>query len=158
MNFDVEVPPLTNTIAYTLQGLMELGAILDEAEFIDRARSAAAAMYQHQDEVMGSLPGQLNEGWRPIKGWTSLTGNSQMAIVGYRLAALTGDTAWCRKAQFANDLCRRLQEIDHQNLDRRGAVRGSYPGHLGYGSYWYMNWTQKFYLDALLCEMGIDVN
>jgi hypothetical protein len=47
--------------------------------------------------------------------------------------------------------------MDHRDLGRRGAVRGSYPGHRGYGRFWYMNWTQKFYLDALLAECGTQI-
>jgi hypothetical protein len=157
MNFDVGVPPLTHTIAYTLQGLMEVGALTHNEEFIERADCAARAMFRLQNRDTGAFPGQCAEGWRPIGQWTSNTGNAQMAIVGHRLSRLTGDTSLSNKARLATEFCKQLQEFDHRDPGRRGAVRGSYPGHLGYGRYWYMNWTQKFYLDALLAERGIQV-
>lgn len=157
MNFDIGSPPLTHTIAYTIQGLLEIGALISEMEFISRARLAASAVFTTQDPTTGAMPGQFEENWQPIDGWTSTTGNAQMAIIGYRLASLTGEALWRDKARLVTDFCRRLQEFNHPDSGRRGAVRGSYPGHLGYGRYWYMNWTQKFYLDALLCEMGVDI-
>jgi hypothetical protein len=157
MNFDVGVPPLTHTVAYTIEGLMEIGAIAGETEFVERAVDAAQAVFRFQDEETGALPGQWSEGWTPIGAWTSSTGNAQMAICAHRTATLTGDESWRARALKAIDLCRRLQEFDHPDPGRRGAVRGSYPGHLGYGAFWYMNWTQKFFLDALLCELGVEI-
>jgi len=157
MSFDLGVPPLTHTIAYTLQGLMEIGAITATDEFIDRTARGTRAMYRLQNAETGAFPGQCAERWQPVGQWTSNTGNAQMAIVGHRLASLTGDTWFSRKARLATEFCRRLQEMDHRDLGRRGAVRGSYPGHRGYGRFWYMNWTQKFYLDALLAECGTQI-
>jgi hypothetical protein len=157
MNFDDGVPPLTHTIAYTIQGLMELGAIVGNQEFIDRAEDAAQAIFALQEMETGAIPGQCAEGWRPVGDFTSNTGNAQMAIVAHRIATLTREESWRKKARLATGFCRRLQELDHPDPGRRGAVRGSYPSHVGYGRYWYMNWTQKFLLDALLCELGIEI-
>jgi hypothetical protein len=156
MNFDVGVAPLTHTIAYTIQGLMELGAIVGNQEFIDRAEHAAQAIFALQGET-GALPGQCAEGWRSVGDFTSNTGNAQMAIAAHRIATITGEESWRKKARLATGFCRRLQEFGHSDPGRRGAVRGSYPGHVGYGRYWYMNWTQKFFLDALLCELGLEI-
>ena len=157
MSFDVGVAPLTHTIAYTIQGLLEIGVLMENEEFIERSERAAIAMFALQDARTGAIPGQCEEAWRPIGGFTSLTGNAQMAICAHRLAAVTGEHDWAPKGRLATSFCRRMQEFDHADPGRRGAVRGSFPGHIGYGQYWYMNWTQKFLLDALLCERGVDV-
>lgn len=157
MNFHAGESPLTHTIAYTIQGLMELGVIVNDDEFVERARVAAEAVYHRQNADTGALPGQFKNAWRPVGGWTSITGNAQMSIIGHRLSTLTGDETWRTKAQRATCLCRMLQEFDHVDAGRSGAVRGSYPGHLGYGQYRYMNWAQKFYLDALLCDVGVEI-
>ena len=89
--------------------------------------------------------------------WTSTTANAQMAIVWLRLAEHTGDITWRIAAERATAFNCALQELDHPDPGRCGAVRGSFPGHIGYGRFTYMNWTQKFHLDALLAQMGIQV-
>jgi len=157
MNFDSGIPPLTHTVAYTIQGLMEIGAIVHDQEFIERSIEATRAVFRHQNADTGELPGQWAGGWQPVGEWTSNTGNAQMAISAHRAATLTGEKEWHDKAFRATSFCRRLQEFDHPDPSRRGAVRGSFPGHLGYGRFWYMNWTQKFFLDALLCEAGVEI-
>lgn len=157
MAFDVGMSPLTHTIAYTIQGMLEIGAITKDEQFVESARKAAAAMFALQNSESGALPGQCAPGWVSAGSWTSVTGNAQMAIIGHRLALLLGDDTWADAARRATAFCKRLQEIDHTDPGRRGAVRGSFPGHVGYGRFWYMNWTQKFYLDALLCERGVQI-
>lgn len=157
MSFNAGEAPLTHTIAYTIQGLMEIGAMVGDDAMIDRSRRAAEAVFARQDADTGSIPGQFAEGWQPVGDFTSMTGNAQMAIIGHRLASLTGDSNWRKRALRATAVCKRFQEIDHANPNRRGAVRGAYPSNGGYGSFWYMNWTQKFFLDALLCELDVDV-
>lgn len=155
MAFNTGDAPLTHTIAYTIQGLMEIGALVGEEEFLIRARAAARAVFASRNPETGSIPGQFQEGWRPVGEWTSNTGNAQMAIIGHRLDAVLGGAEFTGHANAATAFCKRLQEFDAKDPGRRGAVRGSFPGHLGYGRYWYMNWTQKFFLDALLCEKGV---
>src|SRR5262249_41188480 len=91
MSFNIAEPPITHTIAYTVQGLMELGAIVGNEEFIRRSERAARAIFASQNAEDGSLPGQYMEGWRPVGEFTSITGNAQMAIIGHRLAKLTGN-------------------------------------------------------------------
>jgi len=155
MAFNAGDAPLTHTIAYTIQGLMEIGALLGEEEFLVRSRAAARPVFATRNQETGSIPGQFGEGWRPVGEWTSNTGNAQMAIIGHRLDAVLGGSEFTAYANDATAFCKRLQEFDAKDPGRKGAVRGSFPGHLGYGRYWYMNWTQKFFLDALLCEKGI---
>jgi Prenyltransferase and squalene oxidase repeat len=152
MNFDVGVDPLLHTIAYTIQGLMELGVLCGRDDFVDAARHSAARVAKIQEPATGAIPGQLGLGYRPMVSWTNTTANSQMAVIWFRLAGITGEWHWLEHARRANVFNRSLHEIDSRNQGVRGAVRGSWPSHLGYGRYWYMNWTQKFFLDALLAE------
>src|SRR5690606_8065869 len=71
MAFNAGEPPLTHTIAYTIQGLMEIGALTGHAEYVGRAAEAARMVFSKQNPVTGSLPGQFHEGWEPVPGWTS---------------------------------------------------------------------------------------
>ncbi len=157
MNFDIGVPPWTHTIAYTINGMFELGVLGQRSDFVESALRAARAVASRRDRSTGAVPGQFAEGFKSLGSWTSMTGNSQMAIIWFRAAQVTGGREWRLPAEQANGFNRRLQDFDHPNPGRLGALRGSYPGHVGYGRYWYMNWTQKFALDAFLAEMGVSI-
>ena len=157
MNFYVDRNPLTHTVAYTIQGLLEIGLLSGRQDFIDTAARVAGRMQAIQNPISGAVPGEVAPGYVPAVSWTTCTGNSQMAVIWFRLAELMGDESWIAAAQGANRFNKSLHEIDHPNPGRRGALRGSYPGHLGYCRFSYTNWTQKFFLDALLAEMGIRI-
>jgi hypothetical protein len=156
MNFDIGVPPWTHTVAYTINGMFELGVLGNRSDFVDSALRAARVVASRRHPT-GAVPGQFAEGFQPLGNWTSMTGNSQMAIIWFRASEVTGEKEWKVPAKQANEFNRKLQDIDHSDPGRSGALRGSYPGHLGYGRYWYMSWTQKFSLDAFLAEMGASV-
>jgi len=158
MNFDVGAAPLTHTVAYTIRGLLELGLLCEREDFIKAATDAARKMKQLQDQSTGAIPGKVDRPYRSAANWTTATGNSQMAIIWFRIAGISGDQGWESAAKKANQFNRSIQEIDFEsrNPGRRGALRGSFPGHKGYGRFLYMNWTQKFHLDALLEELNLE--
>jgi len=157
MNFNLGELPLLHTIVYTIRGLLEIGALAHDDRCIQSAQTAARRVLQHQSES-GAFPGQFAQGYQPAVEWTNLTANCQMAVACYRLSAICKDETWCDHARKALRFCCGFQEIGHSDAGRRGALRGSYPGHVGYGRHWYMNWTQKFFLDALLSELGVVID
>jgi hypothetical protein len=159
MSFQPGQPPLTHTVAYTIQGLLETGVLAERPEFVESAAHAAAQMLALQNPRTGSVPGQIVEPYAAAAEWTTGTGNAQMAIIWFRLAQIEPGRPWKEAALKANRFNLSVQELDMESRDpgRRGALRGSYPGHLGYGKFWYMNWTQKFHLDALLAQTGVSI-
>lgn len=160
MSFRPDDAPLTHTVAYTVQGLLEIGFLAGRSEFEEIAMAAASRMKDLQDPHTGALPGRIAPGYRRASSWSSTTGNAQMSIIWFRLAEVTGDESWRKSALHSNLFNCSLQELDmdHPDDGRRGGLRGSFPGHLGYGRYWYMNWTHKFHLDALLAQMGMSIH
>jgi len=155
MNFDVGTEPWTHTIAYTIQGQLEIGVLAGRDDLVRSAERAARRILALQDPQSGAVPGQIAAGFRPVGAWSSMTGNAQMAGIWLRLARITGDASWRDAAEAANRFDCRVQDLGHRDPGRAGGLRGSYPGHLGYGRFWYMNWTQKFHVDALLEQMGL---
>lgn len=147
--------PLTHTIAYALRGILETGAILREASFIEFAgrMGRAIAAVQRDD---GALPGRLNRNWAPAVRWSCLTGNSQMAINWLRLASLTGDAGFRIHAERANRFNMRTQKLDARSPELRGAIKGSFPVDGGYMTYRCPNWAAKFFMDALMLEQGFE--
>jgi uncharacterized protein YyaL (SSP411 family) len=152
MSFHEDQEPLTHTVAYTIQGLLELGISASRDDWIEAAAGAADKVRKLQDPATGAVPGRIAKGYRAAVSWTNTTANSQMAVIWFRLAQATGDRSWAEAGRKVNRFNQSLHELDGKDPGIRGALRGSYPGHVGYGSYCYMNWTQKFFLDALLAE------
>lgn len=149
--------PLTHTIAYSLRGILEVGAILREDNYVEfAARMArAVALAQRAD---GALPGRLDNHWHAAARWSCLTGNAQMAINWLRLAALTGDDGFREHARRANRFNMRTQLVDGDTPALRGALKGSFPVDGGYMTYRCPNWAAKFFMDALMLEQGFAID
>jgi hypothetical protein len=157
MTMQAGTSPLLHTVAYTINGLLELGDLCQRPEFFEAAARAADQVRKLQDPRSGAVPGQIDPGYRVAVPWTSTTANSQMAIVWFRLFEITGEPHWRAAALQANRFNKRLQDLNSWDEEVRGGLRGSSPCHVGYGKLAYLNWTQKFYLDALLAEMGASI-
>lgn len=146
--------PLLHTIAYTMEGLLESGAILNEPRYIAGARLAADALLALQ-RPDGSLAGRFDRDWKPAAKWSCLTGDAQTAIVWFRLAEITGEKKY---ADAANRMIRYLsstQNLKSNDPGIRGGIAGSQPIWQEYGTYEYLNWAAKFFADALLLSLRI---
>jgi uncharacterized protein YyaL (SSP411 family) len=150
---DDDREPLLHTLAYTMEGLLEGGVLLDEPRFLESARRAADALLPLQ-RADGSLPGRFDSAWRPAVGWSCLTGDAQTSIVWLRLFQLTGETRYRDAGLAMNRFLMRTQRLDDPNPGVRGAIKGSHPLWGGYGPFEYPNWGAKFFADALLLEGG----
>jgi hypothetical protein len=149
--------PLTHTIAYSVRGILEVGAILRENEYIDFAGRMARAVAKTQ-RADGALPGRLDRDWRPAVRWSCLTGNAQMAINWLRLVSIGGDGDFAEAARRANRFNMSVQSLDSRNLGICGGIKGSFPIDGGYMAHRYPNWAAKFFMDALLLEQGYGID
>ena len=155
MNFDRGETPHTHTVAYTIQGLLEIGVLCDRPDLVATVERCAHRVRALQDPANGFLPGRIAEGYKTAADWSCTSANSQMAIVWFRLAQITGDTSWLGAAKRAVAFNSSIQDIRHRDPGRRGGIRSAFPGHRGYCCYKYTNWAQKFFLDALMAQLGI---
>jgi hypothetical protein len=155
MNFDRGETPYTHTVAYTIQGLLEIGALCGRPDLVAAAERCARRVCSLQDPVKGLLPGRIAEGYKTAADWSCTSANSQMAIVWFRLAQITGDTSWLKAAKHLVGFNSSIQDVGHRDPGRRGGIRSAFPGHRGYCCYKYTNWAQKFFLDALMAQLGI---
>jgi hypothetical protein len=154
MGFFCNDAPLLHTIAYTLEGLLELSIVFDRPEW-RRAVQSAAAKIQSVQKPSGSLPGKLKPGYTPAVSWTTSTGNAQMAVIWYRLFQSDSNPLWLTAANRAVAFNCRLQEMQSKDDNRRGGICGCYPYGAGYAKYWHTNWTAKFHLDSLLLKKAL---
>lgn len=143
--------PLTHTIGYTLQGVLEVGLAANRPEFIDAVRRAADRIIPRIYRS-GYLPGLFYSDWEPAGLSSCLTGSAQISIVCYRLADALGVPSYADAADRLLNYLKGLQWIDGRAPDISGAIPGSFPILGEYMRSGYPNWATKYLLDALLLQ------
>jgi hypothetical protein len=143
--------PLTHTIGYTAQGVLEVGIEAHRDDFVAAAercvRGAIGAMRPN-----GFLPGRLDAAWRPAVRWSCLTGQAQLAIVAYRLCQRNAAAELSAAADLLVDFLKAVQRVDTGAPGIDGALAGSYPIMSDYMRAGYPNWATKYLLDALMLQ------
>lgn len=152
-NNDLEdnAKPLTHTIAYATRGILEVGMLTGNADFVETASRTARAVAQTQ-RADGAMPGRLDAQWRPASRWSCITGNAQLAIIWLKLAHATGEASWRLPAERANRFNLSVQDLASDDAGIRGGIPGSHPARGGYMRHRYPNWAAKFFMDALLLQ------
>lgn len=147
-------PPVTHTIAYTVEALLESGILLGEKRYIEAARCTADALLAQQ-RPDGGLSTYWAPGWQPLNSSSCLTGDAQMALCWLRLCQLTGETRYVEAAQRTLAFVASTQSLDGHWPPVRGAIAGSWPiwGH--YLRWRYPNWAVKFFSDALMLHQEL---
>lgn len=143
--------PLTHTIGYTLQGVLEVGILTGRADFVDAVRRTLDALLPRMS-ASGYLPGRFFADWEPAGFSSCLTGSAQIAIVCYRLSALTGEPRYRAQADKLVNYLKALQVTRSDDPAMVGAIAGSFPLFGGYMRAGYPNWATKYFLDALLLQ------
>lgn len=146
---------LLHTIAYTIDGLWDVGCILDEKKFRDAARFALDGVLSRMKDD-GFIPGRLDTLWNPSVGWACLTGTAQIGVSCFKVYKFSKEQKYLQAALKARDYIHRCQnQIDgkHGGL---GAVWGSWPISGGYQPYQALNWAVKYYADLLLEILSLD--
>jgi hypothetical protein len=146
--------PLLHTLAYTMEGLLEGGARLGVARYVEGARRAASALVDRL-RPDGSLAGRFDPEWRPMATWSCLTGEAQTAVVCLRLFQLTGDPTYRGAAERLIAHLKTTHDLRARDPGVRGGVKGSHPIWGAYGIYDYPSWAAKFFADALLLEGAV---
>lgn len=146
--------PITHTIAYTLDGLLECADRTHQDELRRAAWDAAHALMERQLPD-GSLFGRYDREWRgsetPI-----VTGCAQMALVWARLHRREGAAHWCDAALRAMAWTTAVQQLSITGPPEiHGAVPGSFPLWGRYEKFAYPNWALKYHVDALLAVEGL---
>ena len=149
--FRLNEDPLTHTIAYTIEGLLESGMLLKNQRLIDAARLAADALMEFQRRD-GYLRARYGTGWHSDNQWSCLTGNAQMAMIWFTLFDLAGEKKYLDAAYQANRYLKQRQTRFSKLPGVSGGVAGSYPIYLDYEPYRNLNWAAKFFADSLLLE------
>lgn len=143
--------PLTHTLGYTMQGLLELGVLSDRDDFVDGADKAAQPLMRAVGKN-GYLAGRFGPDWKPAARYNCLTGAAQIAIVLYRLHELKGGTGYLDAADRLVDYLKGVQCLESNDENVVGCIAGSYPMLGGYMTAGYPNWATKYFLDAVMLQ------
>jgi uncharacterized protein YyaL (SSP411 family) len=143
--------PLTHTIGYTLQGVLEVGVLAGREDFIDAAKRGLDPVLARVGRG-GYLSGRLYQDWTPAAFSACVTGTAQLAIVAYRMFELSEVQDYRHVADRMVAFVKSTQRLDVEDGGMRGAVPGSYPLSGSYMTYGYPNWATKYFLDALLLQ------
>jgi uncharacterized protein YyaL (SSP411 family) len=141
--------PFTHNLAYTAEGLIECGLILEDKAFINSAKLMVDAMLAQQ-RPDGSLASIYGAGWQVIDRSSCLTGNCQAGLLWLRFYGFEKDQKYLKAAKRAITFVAQTQKLHTSNPNIHGGIAGSYPIHGSYERFKYPNWAAKFFLDALL--------
>lgn len=157
--------PLTHTLGYVLRGILEGYLFFRDEALLEASVTTADGLLKTLNHENGFLPGRIDSDWRGVVPWVCLTGSAQVAYCWLKLHQITGDESYREAGLTANKYVRRTLKIDGPP-DTRGGIKGSFPIHTGYdgryfggyGTFQYLNWAAKFFIDANLLEGEIRGN
>jgi len=143
--------PILHTIAYTIDGLLECGLLLDDKKITNAAIKSADKLF----EIFGKrkyLSGRYNFNW---KGSQSIicTGCAQIAIIWLKLYKFNKNIQYLNAAMKMNDILIFIQDRgNRESPNTKGAIPGSYPIWGRYEPFSFPNWATKYFADSLLLE------
>jgi len=147
--------PITHTLAYTIEGLLECGRILQEARYLTAAKLTSDALL-HRQRPDGSLASSFRRKWKESSRSSCLTGNCQFASIWFHLYQRTGQTIYHDAARKAVIFVAKRQDLKTINKNIFGGIPGSSPIYGRYERFKYPNWAAKFFADALLDLDGVE--
>lgn len=139
--------PITHTIAYTLDGLLECAALLQD----DRYRQAAipaARVLADAFIAQGRVHARYDRQWQGSEH-AIMTGTAQLVIVW---SLLDADTTMRQARDGALAWLMGIQRLSANGPEAiHGAMPGSFPLWGRYEKFAFPNWGTKYFADALLC-------
>ncbi len=151
---DKSQAPLTHTIGYTLQGLLEVGFLCGREDFVLAVRNGMDPLIS-KISSKGFLPGRFYSDWSPATWSSCLTGSAQLAVVCYRLYLKTKDSKYYIAGNKLLNYLKSLQVINSKDENINGTLAGSFPFFGDYMRAGYPNWAAKYLLDALMLQHSI---
>lgn len=141
--------PVTHTISYTIDGLIETGQLLKINKYIDAGKLAADSL-MHKAEILPVLPARLDKNWKKRSNYVCNTGNAQLGIILMRLFEMTGEPRYMNTALKLADYLAYIQQLNSVGVHRNGGMTGSYPIWGMYCPLKYPSWAAKYFIDLLI--------
>jgi len=148
--FDANGIPYTHSLAYAIKGMLEAATLTGNEKWMASAENGFTPLLP-LIKANGFLGGQVDENFKTESNYCCLTGNSQLAVIGFKLFSLTGKKEY---AEAANLLVRYVKDkqVKSDAPSLSGGIPGSWPISGGYCPYEIPNWSVKFFIDALIYQ------
>ena len=141
--------PLLHTLGYAIDGLWDIGEILDRKDFKDSAKLALLGALSQMDE-RGYIAGRLNKEWKGTVAWACLTGIAQTGVTAMKIYKAEGNNFYRAKAYLAKEFLKTCQNLCEEKYGGLGALWGSFPISGEYNSWQALNWPVKYFSDLLM--------
>jgi rhamnogalacturonyl hydrolase YesR len=146
--------PLTHTVGYVLRGIIEAYKFTNDSSLLKACCKTADGLLEAIRLQDGFLPGRVDRKWNGTVSWSCLTGSVQIAQCLLMVYQYTGEKTYRDAAYALNQYVRRSIRVNG-SPEIRGGIKGSFPINGGYGTYQYLNWACKFFVDSNMLEKEI---
>jgi len=142
--------PVTHTLAYTIEGLYNIGRVLNNQTFINKSIKILDVVIQKIDKN-GYLPGYFDENWNDLNFGSCLTGSAQIGCLCMKVYKSTGSIVYLIAAKkIYKYLSLRLNNYLKNFGGGIGSLPGSCPINGKYFAYFTTNWTIKYMIDLTI--------
>jgi len=139
--------PYLHTLVYILEGLLDIYDATQEREILDVILKNSEHFKELSLQNKTQLCSQYNKNFECINSEVCVTGLAQWAGVSMRLYEITQDSSYKRSTQKTLNY---LKTKQIKSSMMRGGFSASIPFYGKYGSFDFVNWTNKFFIDSLL--------
>ncbi|MBK8954430.1 MAG: hypothetical protein IPM34_02600 [Saprospiraceae bacterium] len=144
--FFPNLPCLSHTLAYGLEGLLGCAQILNDS---DQKNRVFEKLYDinKRSLVYNSIPAEFSSDQHWNVSYICTTGLAQFTSLYYQMYHFTNDQLAKSAGDYWLNFLLKIQ-IHSKNPGTRGAFPASHPMYKTYFPFRIVNWTQKFFLDA----------
>jgi hypothetical protein len=147
--------PITHTIAYTVDGLLECGKLLGRSD-LEASGATVSRVLLERFLKEGTLNGRYDRNWKGSE-YPLMTGCAQLAITWAREYERTKDVRFREGLLRMVDALMAVQSRSKSGpADVHGAMPGTYPLWGRYEKFAFPNWATKYFADAVLCAMTVE--
>jgi len=141
------MPPFLHTVIYVYEGLLDVYEMTGESHILEAVLKAADTLKTINLKRDLILCSQYNEAFECVNKERCLTGLAQWAGIALRLYEISGDKEYlvCAKNTIFY-----LKAKQIKSSEMKGGFSASIPFWGRYGGFDFVNWNNKFFLDALL--------
>lgn len=152
-SFEPNNAALTHSIVYTLRGLYETALLMKNESLIDSVKESTSKLITEIQDNNWQIAASYDQDWSGNYSFICSSGNAQLFIL---ILKLFGPEAFDIK--LYESLMGPLIKAQRKKIKQPGlgAVPSSIPIWGKYQRFRYTNWTQKFYLDALMDLLDLD--
>ena len=147
--------PVTHTLCYTIDGLLEGAALLGRPDLAAAAGKAADRLASLVDPS-GRLPARFDSSWAPTTSYVCVTGSAQLGVILMKLYSDTGERRYRDVSARLIDFLAYVQQLNGVGRARTGGLPGSYPIWGRYVPLKYPSWPTKYFLDLLVLASRSD--